>query len=271
LAGIFVVFVGAALPLAFWLDAMTYVASALLIATIVVPPLAARAERSGGANAATDADANAPDSTEPGQRPPFLEEMQAGWRFLRRDSVLLANTLQATVAQFTVGVLIALAPVYAESFVELGEFGAEAAYSFMEAAIGVGNLAGGILMGIVGTRLAKGGAIISGYAIWGGCTLLLAFTGNLALVLGLMIGSGVANMVFVIPSQTLFQERTPADMIGRVIGFRFALVFGAMTLAMGAGGILGSMFPAPAVLGAAGLLTLVAGLSGLFVPAVRDA
>ena len=42
-------------------------------------------------------------------------------------------------------------------------------------------------------------------------------------------------MVFVIPSQTLFQERTPAELIGRVVGFRFSLVFGSMTFAMGAG------------------------------------
>ena len=41
-------------------------------------------------------------------------------------------------------------------------------------------------------------------------------------------------MVFVIPSQTLFQERTPPTLMGRVVGFRFALVFGSMTLAMGA-------------------------------------
>ena len=44
-------------------------------------------------------------------------------------------------------------------------------------------------------------------------------------------------MVFVIPSQTLFQQRTPPDLMGRVVGFRFALVFGSMTLAMGVGGL----------------------------------
>jgi hypothetical protein len=78
-------------------------------------------------------------------------------------------------------------------------------------------------------------------------------------------------MVFVIPSQTLFQERTPAELMGRVVGFRFALVFGSMTLAMALGGILGTVFGAAPVIGAFGLLTLAAGLGGLLVPAVRDA
>ena len=49
------------------------------------------------------------------------------------------------------------------------------------------------------------------------------------LVLGLLFGMGVANMAFVIPSQTLFQERTPPELMGRVVSFRFALVFGGMT------------------------------------------
>jgi hypothetical protein len=86
-----------------------------------------------------------------------------------------------------------------------------------------------------------------------------------------MTGMGVANMIFVIPSQTMFQERTPPDLIGRVVGFRFALVFGAMTFAMGVAGILGEVLGAAPVIGAFGLLTLAAGLGGLFVPAVRNA
>jgi hypothetical protein len=44
-----------------------------------------------------------------------------------------------------------------------------------------------------------------------------------------------------------------------------------MTIAMAAGGVLGEVFGAAVVLGAFGLLTVVAGLAGLLVPAVRDA
>ena len=55
-------------------------------------------------------------------------------------------------------------------------------------------------------------------------------------------------MVFVIPSQTLFQERTPPALMGRVVGFRFALVFGSMTIAMLLGSVLGQIFgPAPVI------------------------
>jgi hypothetical protein len=96
-------------------------------------------------------------------------------------------------------------------------------------------------------------------------------TGNLAVAFARMTGFGVANMVYVIPSQTLFQVRTPPELIGRVVGLRFALVFGSMTLAMAVGGVLGELFGAAVVIGAFGLLTLMAGLGGILVPAVRDA
>jgi MFS family permease len=252
LAAVFVGVLGAALPLAFWVDAATYAASAALIATIVVPPV----QRS---------------DEEQGSPASVLADMREGYRFLRRETTLLANTLQATVAQFTIGVLIALTPFYAKGIAVGTSVDEKAAYGFLETAIGVGNLIGGFVIGAVGARLARGKMIIIGYTAWGACVVLLAMTGNLGIALGLMFGSGIANMVFVIPSQTLFQERTPGEMLGRVVGFRFALVFGSMTIAMAVSGILASVVGVAPVIGVFGFVTMLAGLSGLLVPAVRDA
>ena len=55
----------------------------------------------------------------------------------------------------------------------------KAAYGFLETAIGVGNLIGGFLIGLIGARFARGKTIIAGYALWGACVALLALTGNL--------------------------------------------------------------------------------------------
>jgi DHA3 family macrolide efflux protein-like MFS transporter len=252
LAAIFVGFLGAALPLAFWIDAATYAASALLIATIVVPPLR---------------NANMPKD----QRPSVMSDLMAGYHFLRHETVLLANTLQATVGQFTIGALTALTPYYAVGLVSGHAVSGTTAYGFLETAIGVGNLIGGFVIGVIGTHLARGRTVIIGYTVWGVCIALLAVTGNLPIALGLMFGSGVANMVFIIPSQTMFQERTPPEMLGRVIGFRFALVFGSMTIAMGVSGLLAQATGVGPVLAVFGIMTALAGLAGLLVPAVRDA
>ena len=185
--------------------------------------------------------------------------------------MLLANTLQGALGQFTIGVTIAVAPIYARDFIERGGLDATTAYALLETAIGIGNLAGGLAIGLIGMRLAKGRMVIVGYVAFGLCTLLLGLTGNLAIAFGLMLGSGIANMVYVIPSQTLFQERTPADMIGRVVGFRFSLVFGSMTLAMAVSGFLAAAIGVPPVLVIFGAVSVGAGLIGIAIPAVRRA
>jgi hypothetical protein len=113
--------------------------------------------------------------------------------------------------------------------------------------------------------------VIVGYVLWGLFLIAFALSGSFALSLGILFGAGIANMVFVIPSQTLFQQRTPQELIGRVVGFRFALVFGSMTLAMALGGILGQVVGIVPVLVVSGVVTILAGLSGLFVPGMRDA
>jgi MFS family permease len=253
LAGLFVAFLGSALPLAFWFDAATYIASAALLATMAIPPV----RRAAGSAATRAGD--------------FRAEILEGWQFLRRDSVLLANTIQGAIGQFTGGVLLALTALYAHDVIVRGTLDATAAYAFLETGIGVGNLIGGFVIGLVGARLAKGRLVIAGYAVWGACVALLAVTGSLPIAVGLMLGSGIANMVYVIPSQTLFQERVPAELIGRVVGFRFSLVFGSMTIAMALSGVLATVFGVAPVIGLFGLTTMVAGLAGIFVPAVRDA
>jgi hypothetical protein len=55
------------------------------------------------------------------------------------------------------------------------------------------------------------------------------------------------------------------------VSFRFALVFGSMTIAMGVSGILAAWVGVGVVIGVFGLVTMAAGLAGLLVPAVRDA
>jgi DHA3 family macrolide efflux protein-like MFS transporter len=253
LAGLFVALLGTAVPLAFWVDAATYLASAALLTTIAIP----RAARPG------------PEDTT--RRPSFVVELQAGWRFLQHETVLLANTLQGTVGQFALGLGIALTPTFAQITFTSSAFPWQASYGFLETGLGVGNLVGGFVIGLLGARFAKGRMVIAGYALWGICLFAFAISNHLAVAIGLTFGMGVANMVFVIPSQTLFQERTPPNLMGRVVGFRSALVFGSLTIAMLLGSVLGQIFGPGPVMAVFGLVTVGAGLAGLAIPAVRDA
>lgn len=271
IAGLFVALLADQLPLAFWIDSVTYVASALLIASIAVAP----AEKAREALADRVLAARVAAAGRAGQLlrtfPSIRWELVEGWRFLRGEPVLLANTLQATAGQFMLGIFLALTPVYAAEVIDRGAVSDVAAYGFLEGALGLGNLVGGFLIGLVGSRLALGRMVIIGYVVTGTMVALLAVAGNLGLAMAIAFGAGAGNLAFVIPSQTLMQRRTPPDLMGRVLGLRFSLVFGAMTLAMGIGGVLGEWLGVAPVLGVFGLVTVGAGLAGLLVPAVRDA
>ncbi|HEX2471023.1 MAG TPA: MFS transporter [Candidatus Limnocylindrales bacterium] len=256
LAGLFVALVADAVSVAFWFDGATYLASALLLSTLIPRPMPKEE---------TPVAAGEPAPTG------FRSELVAGWRFLRNEPVLLANTLQAVVAQLTIGVLIGQTAVFAEHVFGSQGFDWRAVYGFIEGSQGAGNLIGGFVIGLIGVRLAKGRMIIAGYTVLGLLTTLMALSGSLGVVLAIAFGIGVANMVFIIPSQTLFQERTPVSLLGRVVGFRFSLVFGAMTLSIGVGGVLAEFVGVTSVIAAFGLVTAAAGIAGWFVPAVREA
>ena len=87
LAGVFVALLAGNLALAFWVDAMTYVVSAVLLAGLVIPPVAREARsRVGGAVKM------------------FAEELREGWHFLRGEAALFQNTMVSAVAQLSVGV-----------------------------------------------------------------------------------------------------------------------------------------------------------------------
>ena len=270
LAGLFVAAIGTALPVAFWLDAATYIASAALLGTMII-----RSPAEIAAEAALDGEAvdepPSEDEVETGVGEGFVAELKAGYRFLRTEPVLFANTIQATVAQLTVGVITALMAAYAFTGFATSGFDPRAIYPFIEASVGVGNLVGGFVIGLIAMRLAKGRTISIGYIATGLFTALLGLTGNLGLALGLGFGLGVANMLFVIPSQALFQERTPSVLMGRVVGFRFALVFGSMSVAMAVGGVLAQVTSVGLVFVLFGLVSLAAGIGGLLTPAIRDA
>ena len=146
-----------------------------------------------------------------------------------------------------------------------------ATYAFMETAVGLGNLIGGFALGLITTRVRKGRLIIAAYVAFGALVFLVGNVSSVLVVLGLLFGVGVANMAFIIPSQTLFQERTPPELMGRVVSFRFAIVFGGMSIAMAVGGLLTTAFGPGPVIAAAGLISMAAGFGGLLVKQLREA
>lgn len=257
IAGLFVAFLGTQgsdLTLAFVADSATYVLSALLLVGIHISPLVREAvPRVGSAVRA------------------FAAELAEGWRFLRGKPALIQNTLISTLAQMSVGVTLALTVVYARDALDGRFIPYPQNYAAIETAIGIGNLVGGMAVGALGARLRKGWLVVGGFIAMGLATILFGLTGNVLVALAAAALIGIANLVFIIPTQTIFIEITPIELMGRVVAFRGSLVFGAMTLAMAVAGILAETVPAGMVIAGFGVLTVLGGLIGALLPAVRDA
>ncbi len=103
LGGLFVAFLGSSLALAFWLDGASYLASAALVAAVVIPPIVRMPRAALGA-----AGELAPGTS-------IQAELQEGWRFLHAETVLFATTIQAAIAEYGLGALTTLTPLLVAS------------------------------------------------------------------------------------------------------------------------------------------------------------
>jgi DHA3 family macrolide efflux protein-like MFS transporter len=254
LAALFVAFLGGQIALAFWVDSATYLVSAVLISSLIVPPMVRAAVPHLGS--ALDG---------------FLTELRSGWRVMRDHPALLQNTLISTVAQLCIGSTLALTIIYSGQAFGEQYLGKEQNWAALEAFIGIGNLIGGLAVGLIGARFRKGRMVIAGFLSMGLATVILGLSTTLPVALLAAGVIGIANLVYVVPTQTIFGEVTPPGYLGRVVAIRSSLVFGAMTAAMGICSIVALWVPAGLIIAATGLVTVAAAVAGAFLPAVRDA
>ena len=89
-------------------------------------------------------------------------------------------------------------------------------------------------------------------------------------------GTAVEGIVALVPGEDMRARWTQLEadypeLMARVVSFRFAIVFGGMTIATAVGGIMANVAGVGPVVAVSGLIAVAAGLAGLFVPAVRDA
>ncbi len=237
---------------AFVLDSATYVVSAVLIWTMVVP----RQEL---------------EAAEPISVRAIWHDMREGLHFLRHQAELFANTVVSTVAQVAIGAELVCSIIYAKEVVDQSVLPFPTNYGWMMGALGLGSVIGGVAIGAVANRAPKGPMTIAGFVGVGASLVGIGLVRNPYAAIGIFFAGGVANMLFLIPTITLFQQRTPQRLFGRVVSTRQALTYGAMSLATAAAGWLSGIIGSDVVFIGAGGLTVVAGLSGLLVPAMRGA
>lgn len=141
-------------------------------------------------------------------------ELMEGVRFVRYDRLLYSLTITATLVNFIGSALGAVVlPVYARQI-----FGTALSLGLMFAGLGGGTLAGSLLYGAFGPQLPRRGIFVGGMILLGIPFWILALTPSLTIAVVALVLVGLATGPLVPLISTIFQERVPESLRGRVFG-----------------------------------------------------
>jgi MFS transporter, DHA3 family, macrolide efflux protein len=195
------------------------------------------------------------------------KEAADGMRCLLRDRGLTAIT--ALLMGSAVGIGASYPLIFLFAVRTLG--GGTRSFGLMESAIAVGLLAGAAAMAWLGDRVPKGLAITLGVGVLGACIAVLGAVSSLLGALLALVFAGAANSAAVISINTYFQETVPENLLGRVLGVRFALTHGVYAMAVLGAGALATSVDVSTLFIACGALVALPALVGVYIAAVRHA
>jgi MFS family permease len=153
----------------------------------------------------------------------FWTQVVVGATFLVTNPVVRANTVLLTIGPLLLGSLHTLHVAFAWRLSETGATG----YAILQGAMGAGVIAALCVVQPLSKRLNKGRTIVLGFSLYGAAILLTGLTTSLPLAALLAAVNGAGNILFIIPSVTLVQQQTPAELRGRVFGVRASLTYAA--------------------------------------------
>jgi MFS family permease len=191
-----------------------------------------------------------------------FESIKAGIRYALNDPFQrVLMILIAAANLFVAGPLGVGMPVLAQARLA----GGAAAFGLVMSAYGGGNL-GGILLAGVLPRPKPGWMNVFVVAFLAGFGLMLcsyAFITSTWLAFALMLIMGVGNGYFAITMITMIQQRTPAEMLGRVMSLVFFANMGLMPISQAISGLVLKMNLSSLFIGAGTLMILLAVWAGL--------
>jgi len=194
-----------------------------------------------------------------------------GLRFVRRSAVVWANTVFSLAAQMALPVVNGLTPVLIVRRFAGGDATAGAVlFGGAEAALAFGAVLGSAFFPRYIAHYPKGQLLIAGFATWGTVVGLLAVAPNFTIALALFFLVGAANVLFFIPTVTILQEATPAEIRARVFGARIAITNLSWLPLVLISGVLGDAIGVNVLIAFAGLVTVATAVVASFVPAIRD-
>ena len=232
----------------YYIDAASFLASASFIASLTI-------KRSAKVHQHTAAE-------DKGAVAKVLHDMMEGLAFVLHHAGLLFVILSLAAGMFIMGCFGPLIAVYVRDSIHAGN----TIYAWASAMIGIGILLGINLLNTFGGRIKNTILIYTGLCgIAAGLVLLTAITYIWSTLFGdFLIGFSCAAII--IPTQTMMQQETPPELMGRVGSTVMSVIFSAQILGLLLSGSLAQFTSVRTVFAlSAGLLVLLTAAGKLFM------
>jgi len=209
LAGILVAWAGE--RICFLLDSASFLLSAALLARIKVEASSETATRG---------------------VPSVFGELCEGLRFLWKHPALRFVVVSLTAALFAIGAFDALAAIYVRDIL-----GSQAElFGAIVALVGAGMILGTLIIGRYAQALPRFRLLLAGVSGLGAGIYVLAATASVISTLGIAVLLGLGASGVNVAAQTLIQEETPVNMLGRVSSTAAAMMTAAQVISIAAAG-----------------------------------
>lgn len=240
-------------PLAFGIDAATFVLAALVVWRLSIP---------------------SPTRRDSGPQPSLREDMRFGWRFIFARAPLLHLLLTfAAVNLLTSGVGV-LHPLLVR-FALLPDASArglspEAALATLWTAFSVGGLTGGVLVSTLGgLKRRRVLGVLVPVTLAGAAHAASGVLGALVPVCVAVACFGLMTPIMNAHSQAIWQSQVPPELQGRVFSVRRLIAQCTAPVSTALAGVLAARFAPGSLLLWSGLALVLVGAAGLFSPVLR--
>ncbi len=145
-------------------------------------------------------------------------QLSQGFTFVLRTKPLAWVAVIALLNNFTGVAVFPILPAFSEKVLNMGPIG----YAIMSGTIGSGLITGSLIISLFGMHKHRGTILVLSGLVWDLLMALLGFQRSLLIILPMLFSMGVAGSVWGAASITLFQEKAPSKIRGRVLSVLLA-------------------------------------------------
>ena len=184
---------------------------------------------------------------------PALQQVKEGLKYVALHPLILPLTLLAAIStafSFSYSVLL---PAYVVEVLHQGE----EALGVLTAGVGIGAVAGSLLMAHFSRSELKKGTLLMGSVLFPLSLVFFAFSHSYLLSFGLLMVTGFGMVIQNTSLNTLIQTLSPDDLRGRVMSVYLLAFFGAVPLGALLAGVIAQWLGAAAGVGISAAVSLV--------------